>query len=249
MLVRVVGIDLAAEPARTAVAVLGWDGGKAVVENLRVGADDEAVLAALTIADKAGIDAPFGWPEAFATFLAAHQSKDVPVPSGLTGQQWRRQLAWRHTDETVRSLTGIIPLSVAADRIGHAAMRCAGLLAKLKDAGHPVNRDGSGSVAEVYPAASLKQWGLLYRGYKQPRSPGALPELVTTLRTAAPWLEIGAYDRLCRTSNDAFDSVIAALTARAAALNLTLRPDPDLKSLASREGWIALPTAPLTALA
>jgi hypothetical protein len=48
------------------VAVLGWDDGKAVVEDLRIGADDEAVLAALAAADKAGIDAPFGWPDAFA---------------------------------------------------------------------------------------------------------------------------------------------------------------------------------------
>jgi Protein of unknown function (DUF429) len=93
--VRVVGVDLAAEPGRTAVAVLGWDDGKAVVEDLRVGADDEALLAALAAADKAGIDAPFGWPDAFAVFLAAHQAGGVPVPGGLTGQQWRRQLAWR----------------------------------------------------------------------------------------------------------------------------------------------------------
>ncbi len=84
---RVVGVDLATEPARTAVAVLGWDDGKAVVEDLRIGADDEAVLAALAAADKAGIDAPFGWPDAFAAFLAAHQAGDVPVPGALTGQQ------------------------------------------------------------------------------------------------------------------------------------------------------------------
>src|SRR5579863_8049187 len=128
---RVIGVDLSAEPVRTAVAVLEWGDGKAVVEDLRIGADDEAVLAALVTADKAGIDAPFGWPDAFTAFLTAHQAGNVPVPGGLTGQQWRRQLAWRHTDETVRAVTGIIPLSVAADRIGHAAMRCAGLLARL----------------------------------------------------------------------------------------------------------------------
>jgi hypothetical protein len=127
-------------------------------------------------------------------------------------------------------------------------MRCAGLLAKLGSAGRPVDRDGSGTVAEVYPAASLKQWGLPYRGYKQPRSPGALPELATALQTAAPWLETGPHDRLCHTSHDALDAVIVALTARAAALDLTLRPDPELQSPASREGWIALPTASLTAL-
>jgi predicted nuclease with RNAse H fold len=249
VLVRVVGVDLSAEPVRTAVAVLEWDDGKAVVEELYVGADDEGVLAALATGDKAGIDAPFGWPDAFAAFLAAHQAGDVSVPGGLTGQQWRRQLAWRHTDETVRAVTGIIPLSVAADRIGHAAMRCAGLLARLGNLGSPVNRDGSGTVTEVYPAASLKLWGLPYRGYKQPRNLAGLPELAGQLQVAAPWLELGPHDHLCRTSHDALDAVIAAFTARAAALSLTLRPDPELQDAASREGWIALPTAPLTSLA
>lgn len=249
MLVRVVGVDLSAEPVRTAVAVLEWDDGKAAVEELYVGADDEDVLAALATADKAGIDAPFGWPDAFAAFLAAHQAGDISVPGGLTGRQWRRQLAWRHTDETVRAETDIIPLSVAADRIGHAAMRCAGLLARLGNLGSPVNRDGSGTVTEVYPAASLKVWGLPYRGYKQPRDPAGLPELTGELQAAAPWLELGPHDHLCRTPHDALDAVIAALTARAAALSLTSRPDPELQDAASREGWIALPTAPLTTLA
>lgn len=126
------------------MAVLEWGNGKAVVEELLVDADDEEFLPAVMSADKAGIDAPFGWPDAFAAFLAAHQAGDVPVQDGLTGKQWRRQLAWWHTDETVREKTGIIRLSVAADRIGHAAMRCAGLLARLGNPGSPAGRDDRG---------------------------------------------------------------------------------------------------------
>lgn len=97
--------------------------------------------------------------------------------------------------------------------------------------------------------ASLKQWRLPHRGYKQPRSQGALALLVTALLTAAPWLETGPHDSLCRTSHDALDAVISALTARAAALEMTLRPDPLLQPCARREGWIAVPQAPLAALA
>ena len=66
------------------MAVLEWVDGKAVVEDLRVGADDEAIQAALMTADKAGIDAPFGWPDAFTAFLVAHQAGNVSVPGGLT---------------------------------------------------------------------------------------------------------------------------------------------------------------------
>ena len=246
---RVVGVDLAAEPGRTAVAVLEWSDGKVKVEELRTGADDDAVLAAVATADKAGIDAPFGWPGAFAAFLAAHQTGDVLIPAGQSGQQWRQDLAWRRTDKTIKTETGIVPLSVAADKIGHVAMRCAGLLAKLSAAGTPVERDGSGTVTEVYPAASLKQWGLPHRGYKQPGSQGALTLVVTALLAAAPWLDTGPHDSLCRTSHDALDAVISALTARAAALEMTLRPEPFLQPSARREGWIALPQAPLAALA
>lgn len=244
-----VGVDLAAEPARTALALIEWNDGKAVVKELVRGADDDAILAALADAGKAGIDCPLGWPEAFITFVADHRAGHVVIPEGLTGQQWRRLLAWRRTDEAVRTRTGLIPLSVAADRIGHAAMRCAGLLAELARAGQAVDRCGTGVVVEVYPAASLKQWGLPHRGYKQPRNAQALTALVDGLLAAARWLDLGEHHALCRTSHDALDAVIAALTARAAAQGMTTRPDDDQESAARSEGWIALPEAPLRRLA
>jgi predicted nuclease with RNAse H fold len=240
-----VGVDLAAEPARTALAVIDWEpGGASVIELIR-GADDEMILAALARAGKAGLDCPLGWPGAFVAFVADHQSGHVAVPSGLTGQQWRRQLAWRVTDEAVRAETGLIPLSVAADRIGHAAMRCAGLLAQLAGQGQPVGRCGDGVVVEVYPAASLKRWGLRHRGYKQPRDAKALESLIGGLLAAAPWLDLGPYEGLCRASHDATDAVIAALTARAALKNLVTMPTERQRAAARSEGWIAVPTSDL----
>src|SRR5579859_2199314 len=243
-----VGVDLAAEPARTALALIEWNDVKAVITSLVRGADDDAILAALADADKAGIDCPLGWPEAFITFLTDHKAGNVVIPEGLTGQQWRRLLAWRRTDEAVRARTGLIPLSVAADRIGHAAMRCAGLLEELARRGQPVDRCGNGVVVEVYPAASLKQWGLHHRGYKQSRNAQALQALIDDLLAAAPWLDLGPYENLCRSSHDAADAVIAALTARAAQQGLTTRPDGRQEPAARSEGWIALPTSPLRQL-
>jgi predicted nuclease with RNAse H fold len=247
--VLTVGVDLAAEPARTALATVAWDGGTAVITKLIRGADDDVILAALADADKAGIDCPLGWPAAFVTFLTDHQAGHVAILGDLTGQQWRSQLAWRLTDEVVRQQTGLIPLSVAADRIGHAAMRCAGLLAKLASQGRPVDRRGTGTVVEVYPAASLKCWGLAYRGYKQARNARALGALMDDLQAAAPWLAPGHHQGLCRTSHDAIDAVVAALTARAAAQGQATRPDDKQEAVARSEGWIALPTAPLIELA
>jgi predicted nuclease with RNAse H fold len=243
-----VGVDLAAEPVRTALAVVDWGTHGATVTELVRGADDRVILAAVTRAGKAGIDCPLGWPDAFVAMVADHQAGHVTVPCGLTGQQWRRQLAWRVTDEAVRAETGLIPLSVAADRIGHAAMRCAGLLAELARQGQPVDRCGGGVVVEVYPAASLQRWGLPHRGYKQPRGAGALDALVDDLLAAAPWLDLGPCAGLCRASHDATDAVIAALTARAAQKDLVTRPDERQRTSARSEGWIALPTAALTQL-
>jgi hypothetical protein len=88
-----VGVDLAAESTRTALAVVDLDSHGAAITELNRGADDEVILAALARAVKAGIDCQPGWPDAFVTFVADHQSGDLAVPAGLTGQQWRRQLA------------------------------------------------------------------------------------------------------------------------------------------------------------
>jgi predicted nuclease with RNAse H fold len=201
----------------------------------------EAVLAA----DKAGIDCPLGWPERFIDFVRAHREGHVAVPAGA---DWRRRLAFRETDLVVREATGLVPLSVAADRIAHPAMRCAALLAELARRGEPVARDGTGRVVEVYPAASLQRWGLRHRGYKRAANAEHLDRLLDALLTRAPWLDLGAHDAVCRSSDDAFDAVIAALTARAAAQGSTTVPDAERAAVAATEGWIALPTCPMDAL-
>lgn len=240
-----VGVDLAAEPAGTALAAVEWTAGRAELVDLRVGVDDDAVLAALAGADKAGIDCPLGWPAAFVEFVRAHHEGHVVAPSDVAGKAWRRRLAYRVTDEMTRRVVGRLPLSVAADLIGHTAMRAAALLAVLAGRGRPVDRSGTGVVVEVYPAASLRIWGLPERGYKRAANVGRLAALVETFHQRAPWLELGAHGTLCRTSDHAFDAVLAAVTARAAALGRTAGPGAEHLDAARTEGWIALPTSPL----
>jgi predicted nuclease with RNAse H fold len=239
--VLTVGVDLAAEASRTAVARITWTSGKAVLDGVEAGADDARLVDAMAGADKAGIDCPLGWPEPFIDFVRAHRDGHVPDPGDVAGLDWRRRLANRETDLVVRDETGLVPLSVAADRIAHPAMRCAALLAALARQGEPVDRDGSGLVVEVYPAASLKRWGLPHRRYKRAGNVASLGALVDRLRARAPWLDLGAGEDLCRRSDDAFDAVIAALTARAAARGLATAPDGAQAATARTEGWIALP--------
>jgi predicted nuclease with RNAse H fold len=236
-------VDLSAESPGTAIASIEWSADRAVVRDLVLGADDSRVVAVADGADKVGIDCPLGWPVPFIEFVSSHRDGRVEIPQGVAGRDWRRKLAFRMTDDAVRQLTGLIPLSVAADRIGHTAMRCAGLLAQLVLEGERVDRRGLGVVVEVYPAASLKQWKLPYRGYKGTRNAAMLAGLVDALVSAAPWLALGEFESLCRRSDDAFDAVVAAMTARAALLDLVMTPSAEQSEVAAIEGWIAVPTA------
>lgn len=248
--VLTVGVDLAAEPKGTAVAEVDWRDGRAVARKVTCPANDATILAAMEQADKVGIDCPLGWPDEFIRFITAHQAGAVPLPPGGPGtgtgtstrSGWRRRLRLRVTDLVVADETGLTPLSVSADRIGSVAMRCAILLAELARRGEPVDRTGAGKVAEVYPAASLKVWGLTHGGYKSPREPQKLARLLDELSDQAPWLEIAAVASECRVRHDAADALIAALAARAARLGLTLRPrNPAELAAARTEGWVAIP--------
>jgi predicted nuclease with RNAse H fold len=239
------GLDLAAMPERTALASIEWAGRRAVIRDLICPAGDGVILDAIGQAGKTGIDCPLGWPDAFVDFVAAHRSGHVALPRDGTGTGWRRELTMRRTDLFVRDKLRLVPLSVSADRIAHVALRCAVLLAKLDASGRPVDRTGAGAVVEVYPAASLRGWGLRHRGYKQPGPPGVLATAADDLLAAAPWLDCGPHGDTIRRSHDAFDAVVAALTARAASRGQTCPPGEDDLAAAATEGWIAVPSSPI----
>jgi len=242
------GLDLAAMPERTALASIEWAGTRAAIRDVVCPADDRAILEMIGRAGKTGIDCPLGWPDAFVGFVAAHRSGRVTLPRDGTGREWRRELTMRRTDLFVRDRLHLVPMSVSADRIAHVALRCAALLAELAASGHQVDRSGAGPVVEVYPAASLRGWGLRHRGYKQPRTPDVLAAAADDLLAAAPWLDCGPHEQTIRRSHDAFDAVIAALTARAASRGLTCPPGDDDLAAAATEGWIAIPGAPISQL-
>ncbi|MFC4003200.1 DUF429 domain-containing protein [Prauserella oleivorans] len=239
------GVDLAAEPVSTAVAVLEWQAGGARVTGVDFPADDDAILRRAEHADKIGIDCPLGWPDPFVDFLRAQRDDPAEVEADLPGAGWRRALAYRCTDERVRAETGLIPLSVATDRIGLTAMRAVRVSALLARRGHVVDRAGTGLLVEVYPAAGLKQWGLPHRRYKGGKHRAAREELIGGLRKAAPWLHLAEHEEFCRQRDHVLDAVIAALLARAAARGLAIEPAADERGRARTEGWIALPTCGL----
>jgi predicted nuclease with RNAse H fold len=234
-----VGIDLAASAATTAVAVLDWTGGVRVTGLVQPAADDE-IVAACRNADKIGLDCPLGWPVAFVDFVTAHRDGRPVPPAGTIDE--RRALAYRATDLHCRDTFGMRPLSVSADRIGHAAFRAAALLPRL-DLG--TDRSGTGRVVETYPAGSLRRWGDADpHGYKGAPGRERLAVKVAWLLSRLP-LTFGsdAIRRACTTSDHAFDAVVAGVTARLALQPGALEPVPaECADLARVEGWIAVPT-------
>ncbi|SIR77089.1 DUF429 domain-containing protein [Williamsia sterculiae] len=244
-MVLTAGVDLAAAPDKTAVVLIAWhDDGTATVEELVTPADDDAVLRVVGHADRCGIDAPIGWPSAFVDFVTRHRRHRTPAGLRLDDRANRRSLAYRITDEQIRLRTGLIPLSVSADRIAHVAFRSAGLLAELEIRGFHTDRV-DGFAVEAYPAAALHTWGLTSRGYKGADKADARSALIDDLTTRAPWLRLGDHRAACLHSDDAADAVITAMIARAVALGLTSWPDDELAETARVEGWIHVPTGSL----
>lgn len=247
---KTLGVDLAAATKKSAAAVLEWGGGGARLVHLALGVDDGEIVRLFGASDLTGIDCPVGWPDALLPFLAGHLAGEAHPVLDHDGIEGRRLLAYRDTDRFVTARTGLIPLSVSADRLAHPAMRCAVIQAKIAQVHGRQARDGSGRLAEVYPAASLKSWGLVARGYKGRGGAETLrlAALLDGLKRAAPWLDLGGHDERLAGSDDLFDALIAALTARAVALDCTLRPDAGHARAARTEGWIHLPAGGLDAL-
>jgi len=229
---KTLGVDLASQANRTATCMIQWSDDQALVADLNLGADDATVLGLAHDADAIGIDAPFGWPDAFVSMLTG--GADLPTWT----PEHRDSLRFRTTDIYVHQETGRWPLSVSSDLIGVVAMRCRGLLHHLgiqEDLHHP-------NIFEVYPAAALRRWEMNPPSYKGAKRRDALADLVAATTSLMPWLSVPAAEReLLGHSDDAFDAFLSSLITRAA-ITGRCDPPPD-DSRVHSEGWIYLPTA------
>lgn len=224
------GIDLASQPAKTGAVVIDWSGPVPVVVRAMRGIDDAdvaALCAAIARAGgKVGIDCPLGWPVAFVQYVSAHAAQR-PLPDPLPPSA---KLRLRVTDH-VQVTAGRRPLSVSTDKLGSTALRAARILAAVAGAHgtSAADRKGGGLVAEVYPAASRHAWRL------SPTRRDLEPLTEPLGVQVAPGLTV-------ELSNEhVFDALVAALTARAAALGQTVLPEEHQIPAAEVEGWIHAP--------
>ncbi len=188
------------------------------------------------------MDCPFGWPEPFVRAMSAHARLEAWPGRGANPDDYRRQLRFRETDRVIHS-AGRPPLSVATDLISIVAMRFAGIADAVAEQGGTVDRSGAGVLAEVYPAAALRAWGLPDLRYKGSDQQASLSSLLDRLLELVPWLDfVGDVESQCRSNDDAFDSLIAAMVARAIQRGCTSWPQVgEQERLASLEGWIHVP--------
>ncbi|RPA06255.1 DUF429 domain-containing protein [Gordonia sp. OPL2] len=242
-MMRTVGVDLAASPKLTAAASVEWSSGAARLTDLVLPADDGRIRELASGADRIGIDAPFGWPDDFVDFVVAQQRGELTEGRALDRIENRRPLAYRRTDRVVVEQGRGRPLSVSADQIAHVAFRAAGLIADLG-----VTDRVDGWAVEAYPAAALKVWGLASRGYKGVARRSQLQTSCAMLTEQAPWLDLSGHREVLMADDNAFDAVITALIARAAAVGGTHLPDGTDRPIAEREGWIHVPHRALSEL-
>ena len=243
MALKTLGIDLAAQPERTAICSVTWDGGRAFATIERRTTDDRLVELMAVPWDKIGIDCPLGWPEPFIDAITAHRNGKPWPGRNVNPDEYREHAKYRLTDEVLHARDGRWPLSVSTDRIGVVALRCALLLDRYSGKRKDLRRDGTGVIAEVYPAAAIRRWLPGAHGnYKRTDTRAALLALVDAVASAVPIYFADGSRELCETSHDAFDALLCALVARAVTLRQTRRPR-SAKQIrrAPTEGWIHVP--------
>jgi predicted nuclease with RNAse H fold len=239
------GIDLAADDAKTAACAIFWAGGRGEVTLLERRLSNGDLRGLIGRSDWSGIDAPFSWPISFRQALSAH-GEEGGWPEDYRSLDYQFRATDRFTNAIARR-----PLSVSTDRIGVTAMRCARLLHEIgEDRGKRIDLAGGDRVIEIYPAAALSAWGAQGagfdpKGYKMGAHAKAKRAVLVDAFAKATegWLNFGAGFRAACVANDhMLDAFIAALATRAAQLGKSRLPNTEHhRMMASIEGWIHVP--------
>lgn len=243
---RFVGVDLAAQPARTSLCVLNW---KATphVEAVHGPANDECIIRIAETATAIGLDSPFGWPTAFVSFV--QEGLTSPHRAPLANDEADR-LKYRATDRWLREQNFVAcggrpvrPLSVATDKLGAVALRCVRLVQCLE-----ASRGDRSTIYEVYPAATLARWMTLSGSYKKrdPTSKTIRRRIIA--RLVEQGLDLGDCRQTLVASDDDLDALVSALTAALAFAGRTELPPPSHAIPARSEGWIHIPSGPISEL-
>jgi len=178
------------------------------------------------------LDAPLGWPAALGQYLVQHQAgSPLPIDPNL--------LFRRETDRVIRQEAGKQSLDVGADRIARTALAALDLLQSLRISlkkpitllFEPPKCNEIGAI-EVYPAATLKLYGLQRIGYKKADAQSVRREIIADLRKM---MMMPANQNLLEEDVDTLDAVLCVLAGVDFLKGEVIFPK-DM-ALAQKEGW------------
>ncbi len=239
--VTLIGLDAASQPKNFGFAVGTAIEGRLVLES--AGCLDqpgaiESIARAITRRPRCviAVDAPLGWPALLGKALAEHRA-------GQSLKFGKDDIFKRVTDRRIAERLKQHPLEVAADKIARAAHSALDVLTKLRLATAlplqllwPGESDASG-VIEVYPAATLRAFGLPNSGYKEPKDVARRQELANAIAVS-----VSGIHGLVHSKADVFDAALCAWSALGFLAGRCVPPSVEELDLAKHEGWIWAPS-------
>lgn len=205
----------------------------------------------------AAIDAPFALP---AEFMPAsgfeglkglvaempHEGRPFPkavhlIEAVASEHQPRGLKAYRATEDEWRARGVNVRSTMWAGPRGGAAftLACVRLLGLSGLPVWPWAKSGGALVAEAFPAAQLREWGLPHQGYNGQKkdAPAVRVRIVEGVCERFPALDLGEYRATIEDDADALDALLCAFSARAVSEGrLASLPGEQAES----EGWIAV---------
>lgn len=241
MAISIIGIDFAVDPKKTGFAYTSVDNShKAKLEHLQLNYKMGDITELITknnsnqIKTLLAIDAPLGWPIDLGEALYGHSAgQAIPKKSD--------QIFRRETDHFIKNKTGKQSLDVGADRIArtaHSALKWLDELRQTTKQDIPLAWNSSFecqvAAIEVYPAATLKVYGLLKSsGYKKVTESTAREEIVNGL---VELLDINGFESAMQSNDNLLDAAVCVVAALDFLNGRTMPPNDIIK--AKKEGWI-----------
>jgi predicted RNase H-like nuclease len=239
MKATIIGIDCATKAKKIGLARGFYQLGKTDICEVMIDPDCESIInrivswIALAPFTLIAIDAPLGWPDALCNELSKHTA----------GQFISEQPDWlfrRETDRIIRKEINKKPLEIGADRIARTAHAALSILEEIHQrtgsdiplAWEPLKEPGIYAI-EVYPAATIKSYGIDVSGYKKLANRVARKQMTESLRNI---IGLSAETSLMVDNDNALDAAICIL-AGADFLNRKVIIPTNMQ-LALKEGWI-----------
>lgn len=245
--IKIIGIDCATEEKNIGLSIGVYSNNKIKVIDVKLGEKKNLISQIMEWINEKNnskiliaIDSPLGWPENLGKVLINHNA-------GIYIDEETDIIFSRGTDRCVKKYSKK-PLDVGADKIARTAHKALAILNELRvKTKNPIELAWNSkqlndiSVIEVYPAATLKQHGYKFNGYKGNKEKNLLnrKEILKSIKND---IEISNELNIEQDDNT-LDSVVCLIAAKDF-IESNVFPVENLVE-AKKEGWIWFYKKPL----